>query len=71
MCELFSSCGLCSCSGEVEGFEVLEGHVAAAVFVTLGDEVVHILIGWREGQVLAKHRFDVLSSDELAVTLVE
>ena len=40
-------------------------------FVTLLDEVHHILVSGREWQVLGKDRLDVLSSDDLAVTLVE
>ena len=40
-------------------------------FVTLLDEVHHILVRGREWQVLGKDRLDVLSRDDLAVTLVE
>ena len=45
--------------------------MARAILVTLGYKVHHILVSRREGQVLSQHGLDVLSRDNLAVTLVE
>ena len=42
-----------------------------ARLVTLCNEVHHILIGGRERQVLRQHRFYILSSDKLSITLIE
>ena len=45
--------------------------MARATFVTLSNEIHHVLVGWREGQVLGQYRLDVLRGNDLAITFVE
>ena len=58
-------------SRQVERLEVCQCDMTRVSFVTLLDEVHHILVSGREGQILGKDRLDVLGGDDLAVTLVE
>ena len=45
--------------------------MASAILVALVHELDHVLVCWRERQVLCKNGFDILSGNDLTITLVE